>query len=99
MESANLFESSTSWQMKAKTCLGAFVNVLLTILKAVVGWAIGSTALIAVAGHSFSDLLSDGVTLWALMQGRMPKNDTPMGMVDLKPSGPFLLLFSWGLQH
>ena len=50
------------------------------------------------AGHSLSDLLSDEVTLWALMLGRMPKNDTPISMVDLKPSGPFLLLFSWGLQ-
>ncbi len=75
MESANSLESSTSWQMKAVTWLGALVNVLLTILKAVVGWASGSPALIADAGHSFSDLLSDGVTLWALMLGRKPKDD------------------------
>ena len=50
--------------------------------KPVVGWASGSPALIADAGHSLSDLLSDGVTLWALMLGRMPKNDTPISMVD-----------------
>ena len=77
MESVNSLESSTSWQMKAVTWLGALVNVLLTILKAVVGWASGSPALIADAGHSFSDLLSDGVTLWALMLGRKPKDNNP----------------------
>ena len=75
MESANSLESSISWQMKAVTWLGAIVNVLLTILKAAVGWASSSPALIADAGHSFSDLLSDGVTLWALMLGRKPKDD------------------------
>ena len=63
MESVNSLESSTSWQMKSVTWLGATVNVLLTILKAVVSWASSSPALIADAGHSFSDLLSNVVTL------------------------------------
>ena len=75
MEPANSMESSTSWQMKAKTWLGTLVNVLLTILKAVVGQARGSPALIADAGHSFSDLLTNIVTLWVLMLGRKPKDD------------------------
>ena len=40
-----------------------------------VGWASNSPALIADAGHSFSDLLSNIVTLWVLMLGRKPKDD------------------------
>ena len=75
MDSANSLESSTSWQMKSVTWLGATVNALPTILKAVVGWASSSHALIADAGHSFSDLLTNVVTLWALMLGRKPKDD------------------------
>ena len=74
MDTANSLKSSTSGQMKSVTWLGATVNVLLTILKAVVGWASNSTALIADAGHSFSDLLSNVVTLWVLMLGLKPKD-------------------------
>ena len=86
--------------MKSVIWLGATVNVLLTILKAVVGWASNSPALIADAGHSFSDLLSDGVTLWALMLGRMPKDDNhPYGHGRFETIGSFLLPFSSDLQH
>ena len=75
MDSANSLESSTSWQMQSVTWLGATVNVLLTIIKAVVGWASSSPALIADTGHSFSDLLSNAVIFWALMLSRKPKDD------------------------
>ena len=75
MDSANSLESSTSWQMKSMTWLGTIVNVLLTILKAVLGRASSSPAMVADAGHSFSDLLTNVVTLWALMLGRKPKDD------------------------
>ena len=99
MDSANSLESSTSWQMKSVTWLGATVNVLLTILQAVVSWASSSPALIADAGHSFSDLLSNVVTLWALMLGRKPKDDNHPYGHGWKLLGRFLLLFSLGLKH
>ena len=43
--------------------LSVIVNVLLTILKAVGGWASSSPALITDEGNSFSDLISDVATL------------------------------------
>lgn len=40
--------------------------------QAVAGWATGSSALLADAGHSLSDLVSDAVTLWAVRLSRKP---------------------------
>lgn len=34
-----------------------------------------SAAMIADAGHSLSDLMSDGVTLWAVRLSRLPPDD------------------------
>jgi hypothetical protein len=47
------------------TLLGAAVNVLLLLLKLVVGSLSGSAALVADAYHSGSDLLVDAVTMFA----------------------------------
>ena len=49
--------------MKSVIWLSVIVNVLLTILKAVGGWASSSPALITDEGNSFSDLVSDVATL------------------------------------
>lgn len=54
------------------TVIGAAVNGGAAVLKAGAGFASGSPSLIADAGHSLSDLLSDGVTLWALAQSKKP---------------------------
>jgi len=48
------------------TLLGAAVNVLLLLLKLVVGSLSGSAALVADAYHSGSDLLVDAVTMFAV---------------------------------
>ena len=48
------------------TALGAVVNVMLSLLKLVVGTASGSAALVADAYHSGSDLLVDAVTMLAV---------------------------------
>ncbi|KAJ9120358.1 hypothetical protein QFC24_005314 [Naganishia onofrii] len=45
------------------TLLGLASNVLLTALKGVAGYAMNSASLIAEAGHSFSDMGADFVTL------------------------------------
>lgn len=46
------------------TILGGFMNILLSIAKLIVGINCHSSALIADAGHSLSDLFSDFITLW-----------------------------------
>jgi Co/Zn/Cd efflux system component len=48
------------------TVVGAGVNVVLSATKAVAGTAAHSPAMLADAAHSLSDLLSDGITLWAV---------------------------------
>lgn len=46
---------------------GGVINAVLSLLKLVVGLASGSAALVADAGHSLSDLVSDGLCMWAQM--------------------------------
>ncbi len=47
------------------TLIGAGVNLLLSLIKIVVGWLAHSQALIADGIHSLSDLLSDGLVWYA----------------------------------
>ena len=62
------------------TIVGAGVNLAATAIKAIAGYAAASPSMIADAGHSASDLLSDGVTLWAYNAARRPPTDsTPYG--------------------
>jgi len=62
------------------TWAGAAVNFALAILKAVAGVVGGSTAMIADAGHSFSDLLTDGLTILTLRMSALPADiDHPYG--------------------
>lgn len=46
------------------TLLGAFINLALSLGKFSVGVTCHSSALVADAGHSLSDLFSDFITLW-----------------------------------
>ena len=57
------------------TFFGVIINLLLSSGKAAVGIACHSSALIADAGHSLSDLFSDFVTLWAVQIARLPPDD------------------------
>ena len=57
------------------TFLGVIINLALSIGKAIVGVTCHSSALIADAGHSLSDLFSDFITLWAVQLGRLPPDD------------------------
>ena len=51
------------------------MNLVLSAGKFAVGVACHSSALIADAGHSLSDLFSDFVTLWAVQVGRLPPDE------------------------
>ncbi|CAI5744979.1 unnamed protein product [Peronospora destructor] len=54
------------------TRIGMYVNVAMAATKGAVGLAIHSSALVADAAHSLSDLLSDVVTLWSVKVARLP---------------------------
>lgn len=62
------------------TMVGAITNLLLATGKALAGWFGHSSAMMCDAAHSFSDLLSDGLTLVALRMGSLPPDsDHPYG--------------------
>ncbi|KAI7883374.1 cation efflux protein [Mucor mucedo] len=54
------------------TIIGLASNVGLTVTKGVAGWMMNSASLLAEAFHSFSDLLSDFVTLYTFKMSRKP---------------------------
>lgn len=58
------------------TGLGAAINLLLVILKLLVGLWGGSRALVADAAHSLSDLVSDAVVAWGLIVGGLPTDES-----------------------
>ena len=68
--------SSTTGDGVRITKIGAAVNGGAALAKGVAGWAAGSPSLVADAGHSLSDLLSDATTLWALDQARKPASSS-----------------------
>jgi cation diffusion facilitator family transporter len=62
------------------TVVGAVVNLVLAILKILIGYIGHSHALIVDGIHSFSDLLSDGMVVYAAKQGiQSPDEDHPYG--------------------
>lgn len=74
------------------TFLGVIINLLLSLGKFVVGVACHSSALIADAGHSLSDLFSDFVTLWAVQVARLPPDDDhPYGHGKFESVGSLFL--------
>ena len=84
------------------TIVGAVVNILLSIAKFSVGVTCRSSALIADAGHSLSDLFSDFITLWACQVARLPPDDDhPYGHGKFEAIGSLFLamtLFATGIS-
>ena len=74
------------------TVVGVVANLALSLLKGVVGFISLSSALIADAIHSLSDLLSDAVTLWAIYISRKPiDNSHPYGHGKFEAVGTFFI--------
>lgn len=74
------------------TWFGLFANLILAISKGFIGLISNSSALIADAGHSFSDLLSDGITLWAVKMSNIPKDENhPYGHGKFETLGTFFV--------
>ena len=74
------------------TWLGLLANLLLALAKGFIGFIANSSALIADAGHSVSDLLSDGITLWAVYMSGIPKDKNhPYGHGKFETVGTFIV--------
>ncbi len=74
------------------TWLGLFANLILAIAKCFIGTIAQSSALIADAGHSVSDLLSDSITLWAVHMAGVPKDrNHPYGHGKFETVGTFIV--------
>ena len=74
------------------TLLGLAANLILALAKGFIGIIANSSALIADAGHSVSDLLSDGITLWAVRMSSIPKDKNhPYGHGKFETVGTFII--------
>ncbi|KAG8462774.1 hypothetical protein KFE25_004750 [Diacronema lutheri] len=74
------------------TALGAVLNVLLSVVKLAAGVYGRSAAMVADAGHSFSDLVSDAITFWSVRMGRLPPDeDHPYGHGRFEALGSLLI--------
>ena len=74
------------------TVLGVVVNLLLSSGKFFVGLTCHSSALLADAGHSLSDLFSDFVTLYSVQLARLPPDDDhPYGHGKFEAIGSLFL--------
>uniref|UniRef100_A0A7N0ULE1 Cation efflux protein cytoplasmic domain-containing protein n=1 Tax=Kalanchoe fedtschenkoi TaxID=63787 RepID=A0A7N0ULE1_KALFE len=62
--------------------IGLAADVCLSAAKAFTGYVSGSTAIIADAAHSISDVVLSGVALWSYKASRVPKDiDHPYGYI------------------
>lgn len=68
------------------------VNLALTVVQLIVGWVAHSQSLIAHGLHSFSDLLSDFLVLWANHQGAHPADAAhPYGHARIETAATLVL--------
>lgn len=76
------------------TLIGLFSNVGLTALKGVAGYILASSALLADAAHSGSDLIADVVTLASYRVGRWkPSEKYPYGYGKFESLGSLVVSF------
>ncbi|WP_072822296.1 cation diffusion facilitator family transporter [Modicisalibacter ilicicola] len=74
------------------TLVGAVLDSILGVAKMIVGYAVGSAALVADGIHSFSDVATDAFVLAATHFGRQaPDHDHPYGHGRIETLGTLLL--------
>ncbi len=80
------------WQAKKVTLIGAIVNALLGLIKLIGGFLYHSHALVADGVHSFSDLLTDVMVLFASKYGSLDADDShPYGHQRIETAATLLL--------
>jgi cation diffusion facilitator family transporter len=94
LTSTNLACSSAGDAGSRITIIGLVANIGLTSAKGLAGWFMNSAALLADAGHSFSDLIGDVVTLvcWKLSR-RTPSELFPYGYAKFETIGTLAVAF------
>ena len=79
-------------QAKKVTLIGALINALLGFIKLIGGIVLHSHALAADGVHSFSDLITDGMVLFASKYGSQDADDThPYGHQRIETAATLLL--------
>ncbi len=74
------------------TWVSVAVNLVMTVVQIVVGWLAHSQSLVAHGLHSFSDLLSDFLVLYASGQGAHPADDRhPYGHARVETAATLVL--------
>ncbi|MGC3872823.1 cation diffusion facilitator family transporter [Halomonas sp. GXIMD04776] len=74
------------------TLIGAILDTALGLAKMIVGYAVGSAALVADGIHSFSDVATDAFVVVATHYGRQaPDSDHPYGHGRIETLGTLLL--------
>lgn len=80
------------WEAKKVTIIGAFVNFLLGIIKIAGGYLFHSHALVADGLHSFSDLFTDLMVVFASKYGSQDADEShPYGHQRIETAATFLL--------
>lgn len=76
------------------TIIGLVANIGVTGVKGAAGWYMNSAALLADAGHSFSDLIGDIVTLFCWRLSRRPPSERyPYGYAKFETVGTLAVAF------
>lgn len=74
------------------TWVSVVVNLVMTVLQLIVGWLAHSQSLIAHGLHSFSDLLSDFLVIYASRQSAQPADkDHPYGHARMETAATLVL--------
>ncbi len=74
------------------TWFSVAVNLVMTVLQVVVGWLANSQSLVAHGLHSFSDLLSDFLVIYATRQSAHPADDAhPYGHARVETAATLVL--------
>lgn len=79
-------------QAQRATWVSVVVNLVMTIAQIIVGWLAHSQSLIAHGLHSFSDLLSDFLVIWASRQSAHPADEAhPYGHARVETAATLVL--------
>ena len=74
------------------TWISAAINLIMTVAQIIVGWLANSHSLIAHGLHSFSDLLSDFLVLYASREGANPADEGhPYGHARVETAATLIL--------
>ena len=81
-----------SAEAQRATWVSVAVNLLMTVVQLIVGWLAHSQSLVAHGLHSFSDLLSDFLVIYASRQSAHPADDAhPYGHARVETAATLIL--------